>query len=487
MNRILLFLPLFFLACSHDEQMKPSPAQNDAKDTPAIFNSKVQSVLGTVTWQKMKATTWDKLRVGQKVVENDRVRTELESETVLLLSDASALSICENTDVTLKADLLKDKSDRKTIEVNQGRIGFDIQKQNGTRFEFKTNTVIAAIRGTNGFFGKVGNLTVLSLKEGRVNLRPVSGSEADVVENQTAILNSKGEIKVLPLISSGTGALFSALDSLRKSGAQESALDADLKIFDEKYAGALMTFKNKVSILTSKIADTLYAPSVMLQARVTPGVIVSVLGESDTVPLNGIYDRTFTWDASAYGLKRFMATCGDGRVEFVCAVWNAVYAEPRRTIVDSAAVVAQNTEKKESGKIQLSLDISGAADERVHLDPPQTEYSTELNVKLNGISPADLSQIKSIEVRRKGIPVATVSGKNLNSLVYGFPVKIERNRIAEFEVVATLGNGKKIKRKKTYEVFCLLSNHPGGKARNSILSQDEEYERLKQSGALVAE
>ena len=76
---------------------------------------------------------------------------------------------------------------------------------------------------------------------------------------------------------------------------------------------------------------------------------------------------------------------------------------------------------------------------------------------------------------------------DLTSLSYEVPLTIARNKIADFEVVATLKNGKKIRAKKTFEVYCLVTNHPGGKARNSILPQDQEYERLKQSGGLTHE
>lgn len=75
----------------------------------------------------------------------------------------------------------------------------------------------------------------------------------------------------------------------------------------------------------------------------------------------------------------------------------------------------------------------------------------------------------------------------MTSLNYEVPLTIARNKIADFEVVATLKNGKRFRAKKTYEVYCLVSNHPGGKARNSILSAEEEYARIKQSGGITHE
>ena len=133
------------------------------------------------------------------------------------------------------------------------------------------------------------------------------------------------------------------------------------------------------------------------------------------------------------------------------------------------------------------MKVSGGRSERVHLDLPATELSTNLKFSLSGITADDLDQLKSIAVLRNGKPFKTIDASDLTSLSYEVPVSIARNKIADFEVVATLKNGKNFRAKKTYEVYCLVTNHPGGKARNSIVPPDQEYERLKQSGGISHE
>ena len=137
--------------------------------------------------------------------------------------------------------------------------------------------------------------------------------------------------------------------------------------------------------------------------------------------------------------------------------------------------------------MKLSVKISGGRNERVHLDLPATELNTNLKFNLAGITAGDLTQLKSLVVLRNGKPFKTFDVNDLTSLAYEVPVSIERNKIADFEVVATLKNGKNFRAKKTYEVYCMVANHPGGKARNSIVPPDQEYERLKQSGELKHE
>jgi hypothetical protein len=212
---------------------------------------------------------------------------------------------------------------------------------------------------------------------------------------------------------------------------------------------------------------------------------VTVWGERDSIGANGIYQRTFTWADSAYGTKRFLASCGDGHIEMPCYMWVAEYAAVSANGEESAE---PSDNASASGSIEkLTVKVSGPRSERVHLDLPATEWKSNLKFSLNGISKGDLRQVASISVLRNGKPFKTIDANDLTSLAYEVPVSIARNKIADFEVVATLKNGKRYRAKKTFEVYCLVSNHPGGKARNSVVPPDQEYTRLKQSGGLSHE
>jgi hypothetical protein len=275
-------------------------------------------------------------------------------------------------------------------------------------------------------------------------------------------------------------------------------------------------------------------PSVTLQARVNPGIVVTVMGESDTVPESGIYQRTVEWADDSYGPKRFSVTCSEGDIEIECFTWKSNYTPASKPAGDDAsadsaaradsiaaaeaaaaaaaeAAAAEKAaaekaagknaagkkadqadasaanEKKTTKSVNVSLKLVGGKTERKHLDPPAPEYKTNLKFSLAGITDADISEIASVTVKRKGEVVQSFN--NVSALTYEVPVSIDLNTIAKFDIEIALKNGKKIRTTKTYEVFCFRRNHMG-KARNCVQydkvdgggcdeSHEEEYEAVK--------
>ena len=137
--------------------------------------------------------------------------------------------------------------------------------------------------------------------------------------------------------------------------------------------------------------------------------------------------------------------------------------------------------------MNVSVKLVGGKTERKHLDPPANEYKTKLKFSLGGITDADISEIASVTVKRKGEVVESFN--NVSALTYEVPVSIDLNTIAKFDIEIALKSGKKIRMTKTYEVFCERRNHMG-KARNCVQydkvdgggcddSHEEEYEAAK--------
>ena len=502
---IFLFSALALTACKDEEAPKPAPKEvaasapvEEAVPENALLKAKVRSVVGTV--EREKADSWKQLRVGKTVVENDHVRTALESELIVNLTDGSALRVPESSNVTFQAELQDNVKKLIFLDIHSGKVHFDIQKQQQAEIYFKTGTATVAIRGTAGFVGEVQGKTVASLKEGKVEVSTPKGKSTTIVKNQTVLVDDQGDSKVLKLESSGTEALAAAIDSIAKAEDGGAALNTEIleksmNTFDKSYGERQRNFEKNLQFKATAIADSVFVPSVMLQARVTPGIIVTVWGERDTVPENGIYQKTLTWGDSAYGTKRFLVGCSDGDVELPCYMWVTEYApmpalgnDASAEIQDTAAAKSTAANAAADGKdLNLKVSVAGGRNERVHLDLPATELSTNLKFNLAGITAGDLGQLKSLVVLRNGKPFKTLDANDLTSLAYEVPVTIERNKIADFEVVATLKNGKNFRAKKTYEVYCMVANHPGGKARNSIVPPDQEYERLKQSGGITHE
>lgn len=496
---VSMLAALALTACKDEEVPKPQPKE-DAVSAPveeavpedALLKAKVRSVVGTV--EREKSDSWTQLRVGKTVVENDHVRTAVESELIVNMTDGSALRVPESSNVTFRAELQDNVKKLIFLDIHSGKVHFDVQKQQQAEIYFKTGTATMAIRGTAGFVGEVQGKMVASLKEGKVEVTTPKGKSTTIVKNQTVLVDDQGDSKVLKLESSGTDALASAIDSIAKAEDGGAALNTEIleksmNTFDKSYGERQRNFEKNLQFKAVGIPDSLYVPNVMLQARITPGTIVTVWGERDTVPESGIYQKTLTWGDSAYCTKRFLVGCSDGDVELPCYMWVTEYVPmPALGEAEPAAdTTAAKPAEETAANLKLSVKIGGGRNERVHLDLPATELNTNLKFNLAGITAADLAQLKSLVVLRNGKPFKTFDANDLTSLAYEVPVSIERNKIANFEVVATLKNGKNFRAKKTYEVYCMVANHPGGKARNSIVPPDQEYERLKQSGELKHE
>jgi len=523
-----------FWACK-DEPDPRTVADNksEAVDTSKI-KAKVRKVLGETDLQRKNTEKWSKLRFGQTVAEKDRIRTGAESEAVMAINDGSSLWITELSDVVLDAEIFDSLNHQVSVRVNNGAVLFDVQKQpTGRTVNFTTGVATAAIRGTAGFVASVNGQMVTSLKQGLVSVNSIAGNTGEVVQNQTLIVGKNGVIKNLNLKSSGTKALSMELANVNiwGMGPESEEFEKALTDFDNDYEKRREEFAKKVNFRANPLPDTLMLPSVTLQARVNPGIVVTVMGESDTVPESGIYQRTVEWADDSYGPKRFSVTCSEGDIEIECFTWKSNYTLPSKPAGDDAsadsaaradsiaaaeaaaaeAAAAEKAaaekaagknaagkkadqadasaanEKKTTKSVNVSLKLVGGKTKRKHLDPPATEYKTKLKFSLAGITDADISEIASVTVKRKGEVVQSFN--NVSALTYEVPVSIDLNTIAKFDIEIALKNGKKIRTTKTYEVFCFRRNHMG-KARNCVQydkvdgggcdeSHAEEYEAVK--------
>ena len=549
---------MVFWACKDEPDPRTVADKSSEASDSSKIKAKVRKVLGETELQRKDTEKWSKLRYGQVVAEKDRIRTGAESEALMMVNDGSSLWISELSDITLDAEIFDSLSHQVSIRVNNGAVVFDVQKQpSGRTLNFTTGVATAAIRGTAGFVASVNGQMVASLKEGLVSVNSVAGNTGDVAENQTLFVGKDGSIKSMQLKSSGTKALSFVLGTVNiwGDGPQSEEFEKAITEFDNDYDARRKAFEDKLNFRANPLPDTVLLPSVTLQARVNPGVVVTVMGEADTVGENGIFQRTVEWADDAYGLKRFLVTCGEGDIEVQCFTWKTVYAAPSKSgsgdenaagdaAADSAAAAAAadsaaaaekaaaekaaadkaaadkaaaekaaadkaaaekaagknaagkkadqadasaTNEKKTSKNVNVSVKLVGGKTERKHLDPPATEYKTKLKFSLGGITDADISEIASVTVKRKGEVVESFN--NVSALTYEVPVSIDLNTIAKFDIEIALKNGKKIRMTKTYEVFCERRNHMG-KARNCVQydkvdgggcdeSHAEEYEAAK--------
>lgn len=420
-----------------------SEKEPSREEEVSIVRAKVTKVVGEGEITRGDEYDWRRIRQGQKVIENDHIRTSVESEVNVTAFDGTVLSIFENTSVVITAELLGTSQKVYRISIDKGNILFDVQKQKKDQFIFKTGTATASIRGTAGFIGNVNGQMVASLKEGEVEVTSADGKSVSVFENQTVLMDEKGESKKLELSSSGTKALTAMLSSVAAKPQAVVDLEKTLKKFDDDYATRKKTFVSNLKFKADGLEQTIYEPKVTLKAQVTPGIRVSVLGETDSIGANGVYERTFTWDEKAQGTKRFLASCGDGVVEVPCFTWTTKY-------MDSTSVAEAKT-------IDLSVKIDGASNESVQLQPPTLNYFGNFKFRLKGIESENLDLIQSIVIYRGKSVFETLTADSLKSdLSYERQIQLERNSVSDFSVAVKLINGKTFWAKKTYEVVDLV-------------------------------
>ena len=225
-------------------------------------------------------------------------------------------------------------------------------------------------------------------------------------------------------------------------------------------------------------------PSVTLEALFIPGSLVSVLGIVDTIPESGLYKRTFEWaDSTAFGPKHFVVNCSNGEVEYICHTWHTNFVSAKMAEVLTKANERKSTAAKDTvqpKKLKPSIVIEGSGRERIHVLPEERDIPATLRFSVAGLMGSDLSQIKKIIVKRKGVVVKTFADDELMTNSFKLPIRLKQNRIAHFEIDAIFVNGKKIKARKVYETYCFFENYEDGKKSNRIndMTAEEEYKNV---------
>lgn len=192
-----------------------------AMSAPAA--GKVRSALGIVERQKVKKKDWTRLSTNMNVYQSDRVRTGLESQVVVGLTDGSLITIAENAEVEL-ASLLEETEKgafRTRVDVKKGFINFAVEKQAPkSTFEFKTVNATAAIRGTNGFIGSDGETVYASLATGKLDVKLDKGGETvPIVAGETIFGNEN--LVTMKLASSGKTKFAKEVRKILSSGEKD--------------------------------------------------------------------------------------------------------------------------------------------------------------------------------------------------------------------------------------------------------------------------
>lgn len=478
MSRKYLILPLCLslslLACkdSVEDHIKSNKITAETEqDALAAFKAKVRSSVGKSKYLKAKSDMWKTLHVGQNIGDNDHIMTETESEVVLNTIDGTVLIISENSTVEFNTEFKSSIKGEVNIFIRNGNIQFDVQRQKGNQINFQTGTATASIRGTAGFVGSLDGQMVASLKEGKLEVKDAKGKSSSIAQNQTLLVTKSGEAKTIQLESSGTTALFAALEDMVKKGGLDNVeeLEKSLQSFDAGYVEERNKFQDNLTFAPVAIPAKISKPTITLEAKLTPGVIVTVMGVTDTVPASGEYKREFSWDKSASGTKRFMAVCSDGSVEVQCNTWSTEYQEPATeespaepvvedtlakvdsAVVDSAAavdssstaavdsVVVDSAAKAPAEKVAAVAPVKKTVKKPVAVKMPEPERTSEWVMKL--MKNADpLDSLEEVPMKRRQASVES----RFNIILYKPNCSNENSCLGEIKSVTVYRNDEEM-------------------------------------------
>jgi len=181
---------------------------------------------GKVEYKNFSSTTFTKdIYKGLGLYGDDRIRTGDNGFSIYrYLDDASSIKILKNSDVEIQGRV-DSRNIVKQVEVNNGILNFNIDKQNLSAFTIVTPTSIATVKGTdfwlicNGpegdkFFGVEGNVEIKNIE---------SGSIVVLQENSVVVSNSDGDI-VIQNISSQE---LEQIEDLNEESGEYDDLDID--------------------------------------------------------------------------------------------------------------------------------------------------------------------------------------------------------------------------------------------------------------------
>ncbi len=281
---------------------------------------KVRYILGEVTVQKKAGDSWNPLRIGLKVKSNHLIRTLVESEAGIALSDGSLITIEENTTIRFETAISNQNESGTTVDLRTGRVFFDVQKQkDGHKFEFKTGSATAAIRGTNGFIESGREGIIVSLESGKMLVTGRDGKALEVLGGETLVEEKGKGFQKFKTPSSGKKGLAKEISSEKKSGTfSASALEENSKKLDEKNKAAIDSLSKASPCEFDAIPSKTTSPEISVSGTCKPGIQIQVNGIEAKLSRDGKFQTTVSYGKESYGSKRIRIKCSTGDVETLC-------------------------------------------------------------------------------------------------------------------------------------------------------------------------
>lgn len=191
MNRIILStLALLFsvsLATANTNKTKSSePNRTPAADVAIVIKTvkDVQAKIGNSSFKPAQR--------GQNLSSGDAVKTGDKSFSILRFIDGSVIRVQENSEIKVRGEKSDSKLE-KTVDINFGKLGFNVKQKPGEQFRFISPTSVASIKGTNGAYNSDSEGSSLTIVEGKGEFETKDGKKFEVNSGETAFVDNNGQ------------------------------------------------------------------------------------------------------------------------------------------------------------------------------------------------------------------------------------------------------------------------------------------------------
>lgn len=187
-----IFGALTLLFCASVATASPNKAKKSEPNRAPVAD--VAIVIKTVkdVQAKIGNQPFKPAQRGQNLNSGDAVKTGEQSFSILRFVDGSVIRVQENSEIKVRGEKSDGKME-KVVDINFGKLGFNVKQKPGEQFRFTSPTSVASIKGTSGAYLSDNEGSSLTIVEGKGELETRDGKKYEVGAGETAFVNVNGE------------------------------------------------------------------------------------------------------------------------------------------------------------------------------------------------------------------------------------------------------------------------------------------------------
>ncbi len=191
MNRTVLSMLAFLFSVSLASATTNKTKSSEPNRTPV---ADVAIVIKTVkdVQAKIGNSPFKPAQRGQNLNSGDAVKTGEKSFSILRFVDGSVIRVQENSEIKVRGEKTDGKME-KSVDINLGKLGFNVKQKPGEQFRFTSPTSVASIKGTNGAYVSDSDGSSLTIVEGKGEFETKDGKKFQVGAGETAFVTASGE------------------------------------------------------------------------------------------------------------------------------------------------------------------------------------------------------------------------------------------------------------------------------------------------------